>query len=172
MKKLTVFLICAAMCIAMAACGGSGEPVATDANVAFDPVPLTEEEAAVIEMMAEDINHISDADYISSVSEIIYHTDAFEGQVFQLEGILSIDGESMSLYRNLVHGDQTQKLGLPLRYLEKEVPSGAWVRVTGIVASAEVDGQTVSVLDIAAIEGLSEAGQAELEWDGGSTHQH
>lgn len=160
------------MCIAMAACGGSGEPAGTDAIAAFDPVPLTEEEATLIDMMGEDIIPVSDEEYISTVSEIIYHTDAFAGQVFQLEGVLNIDGETMTLYRNLVHGDQTQKLELPLRYLEKEVSSGAWVRITGIVSSAEVDGQTVSVLDIATIEGLAEVGQMDLEWDGGSTHQH
>ena len=159
------------MCFALVACGGS-EPAGTEANAVFDAVPLTEEEAALIEMMGEDIVSVSDEDYIGAVSEIIYHTDAFAGQVVQLEGLLRIDGESMTLYRNLVHGDQVQELGLPLRYLEKEVPTGAWVRVTGIVSAAEVDGQVISVLDIAAIEGLAEVGQFDLEWDGGSTHQH
>ena len=171
MKKLTLFLICAAMCFALVACGGSA-PESTEANAVFEAVPLTEEEAELIELMGEDIVSVSDEDYIGTVSEIIYHTDAFAGQVVQVEGLLRIEGDTLTLYRNLVHGDQVQELGLPLRYLEKEVPTGAWVRVTAIVSAAEVDGQKISVLDIAAIEGLAEVGQSDLEWDGGDTHQH
>lgn len=156
----------------MAACGGSETTDATSAAVEYEAVPLTEEEQELIELMGEDVNVVADADYINTISEIMYHGTEFNGLVFQVEGVLNVEGESVSLYRNLVNGKEIQTLGLPLRYLTKELQDGIWVKVTGIVAEAEVDGQMMSVLDIVAIEGFAEAGQMDLEWDGNSTHQH
>jgi len=167
--KFFTILLCIVLCINLAGCGGAP---ADEPTVSFDSVPLTAEEQEIIEIMGDDINVISDEDYIHMVSELIYHGASLSGQVFQLEGTLAIDGESMVLYRNLVHGSETATLGIPLRYLEKEIQSGAWVKVVGIVSVAEVDGQQMTVLDIAAIEGLAMPGKMDLEWDGGNTHQH
>lgn len=174
MKRILSILLCAALCLSLAACGGNGDAPSSAAGDAavYDPVPLTEEEEGILEAMGSDVQGISDEDYIATVGELLYHTADYAGQVFQLEGVLFADGETASVYRTLENGDQTQTLGLPLRYLEKEIASGAWVRVTGIVAQGEVDGASATVLDVVAIEALSAYGQDTLPWDGASVHQH
>lgn len=126
----------------------------------------------MLELMEPDIVIVNDENYISAVSEILYHPGAFDGAVYQLEGLLTVDGDSVILSRNLVHGDETRTLDVSLRYLEKEIPNGVWARVTCIVASVEADGNAASVLDIVAIETLPQAGRLNLDWDGESTHHH
>lgn len=173
MKKFVLLLLCVAICASMVACGGGNDqPAATETNVIGKEIPLTDEEKEIIELMGDDVLPVSDDEYISVISEIIHHTSQYVGRVYQVEGILTVDGENVTLHRNLVHGKETAVLGLPVRYLTKEIESGSWVRLTAIVAEAEVNGQMMSVLDVVAIEGLAKVGMADMEWDGNSTHQH
>lgn len=169
-KRVISILLCIALCAALAACGGNGEKVAEPAEqYSFAAVPLTDEEQEILTLMGDDITTVSDADYVSTVTEILYHGKSFEGMVYQLEGTLSVDGETAIISRNLVSDKETVVLEMPLRYLKKEISSGTWVRVTGIVAVTD-GGQ--SVLDVVAIEGLAQQGQANMSWDGGEIHQH
>lgn len=173
MKKLISIVLCIVLCTALAACGsntGNGTQQAEAAEkYSFAAVPLTDEEQEILSLMGNDVTVVSDAEYVSTVAEILYHGKSFEGKVFQLEGTLSLDGEATFLCRNLVGDKETVVLQLPLRYLEKEISSGAWVRVTGIVSVTD-DGH--SVLDLVAIEGFAQQGQANISWDGGEIHQH
>lgn len=171
MKRIISILLCVALCAVLAACGGNTEQKTAESaqKYSFEAVPLTDEEKEIVALMGDDINVVSDADYISTVTEILYHGNSFTGMVYQLEGTLTVDGETVALSRNLVSDKETMVLGLPLRYMNKEIGSGAWVRVTGIVAAND-DGQ--SVLDVVAIECLAQQGQANMSWDGGEVHQH
>lgn len=174
-KRMICVFLCGLLCLPLAACGGNAETTSTsagDRQVTYEEVPLTEEEKSILEAMGSDVNIIANEDYRTTVSELIYHTSSFVGTVYQLEGVFSLDGEEASVFRTLVNGEQTQILGLPLRYLEKEIDNGAWIRVTGIVAEGERNGETGTVLDVVAIETLPEYGQANLQWDGSSIHQH
>lgn len=191
-KKVFCLLFSIVMCLSFAACGGTNEsnaevaettavetaPVeATEASAEFEPavyeeVSLTEDEAMILEAMGSDVNVVAEDAYVETVAELIYHTSEYVGTVYQVEGIFSIDGEDMSVYRILENGDEIQNLGLPVRYLEKDIVNNAWVRLTGVVASAEVNGENVTVLDIVAIEALPEYGQTHIQWDGSAVHQH
>ena len=169
-KRVISILLCIALCAALAACGGNAEKAAEPTEqYSFAAVPLTDEEQEIVSLIGDDVIAVSDADYVSTVTEILYHGKSHAGMVFQLEGTLTVDGETAALSRNLVSDKETKVLELPLRYMNKEIGSGAWVRVTGIAAVND-DGQ--SVLDVVAIECLAQQGQANMSWDGGEIHQH
>lgn len=180
-KKVFCALTCLALCLSMAACvqdtpnpSGTGAPSTegTSAPSTNPVVPLTQEEQSILEAMGSDINVVSDDKYIETVAELMNHTSDYEGKVYQLEGCLSAHDEHAQVYRTLVNGSQTMTLGLPLRYLEKDIADGSWIRVTAIVAQGEVDGKSTTVLDVVAIEAPEKVGQVELPWDGGDIHSH
>ncbi len=169
-KKFVCALICLALCMPFAACAEKQTEEPTKAVA--EAVALTEEEQGILEAIGSDIHVVSDEDYIKTVTEMMYHTADYSGQVYQLEGYLSVEEDSIQLYRTLVSEDETMTLGLPLRYLEKDIVDGSWVRLTAIVAQDESGDQPIVVLDVVAIESLAEAGEAELAWDGAEIHQH
>lgn len=171
MKKFLVLLLCIALCASMIACGKNSDSDALKAfneNVVIDEVPLSDEEKELIELIGSDITVVSDEDYISAISELTHHPAEYAGYVFQIEGVLSYEGDQITLYRTLVHGEQTQILGMPVNYLVKDFEDNSWVRLTAIIS--DVDG--VTALDVIAAEGLAEVGSAALAWDGNDTHQH
>lgn len=186
MQKKWKALICAlAMSVCFAACGDdaakqsskptkeAGNETETEAAVDED-VSLTEEEKKIIEEMGDDVQIISEADYPATVTELSYHVGEYDGQVFQLEGIYTtetFEGGYPYVYRVLNNNGEKTNCGLAMEYIEKEIPEGAWVRVTAIVSSAEINGVSSTVLQVVAIETLSNAGNAELTWDG-SEHGH
>lgn len=167
-KKFVCFIICLALCMPITACAEKE----TKASVPAEAVALTEEEQGILEAIGSDIHVVAGEDYITAIAEMMYHTAEYAGQVYQLEGVLSVKEDSVQLYRTLVSKDETMVLGLPLRYLEKDIADGSWVRVTAIVAQDDSGEEPVAVLDVVAIESLAEAGQAELAWDGSEIHQH
>ena len=174
-KKIICAVICLALCMPFTACADKetdpSEPAAST-GTAYEAVALTQEEQDILDAMGSDVHVVSDETYIETVTEMMYHPSEFVGQVYQLEGFLAIDEDSIQLYRTLVSESETMTLGLPLRYLEKDIADASWVRVTAIVAQDDTGDQPFTVLDIATIESLAEAGQAELTWDGADLHQH
>lgn len=170
MKKLIAILLTFAAIFALTACGNkAAQPETTAAAAAAGTIPLTQEETELLEAMGTDVQVIVESDYINMVPELLYHGSEFAGQVFQLEGCLRKDGESAVIYRNLVHNGEKTELGLPVRYLEKEIPDGSWVRFTGI-AAVDDDGNTV--LDTVAAEVPEQSGKVDMDWAGGELHQH
>ena len=173
LKRIFCACLCILLCLSAAGCCNRVTAEAADGkHPAYEAVPLTDEEKEILELMGSDVNVIAEEDYISMVAELIYHTDSFIGQVFQLEGVFTSDEEGMTVSRNLVNGEQTLVLGLPLQYLHKELVSGSWIRVTGIVSDVEVDGQCTTVLDVVAVEALEAFGNDSLPWDGSPIHHH
>ena len=179
LKRITPFLcgVLAALClVGCTARGNNGDTSAGGSKTAAGTaIPLTEEETDILEAMGEDVQTISDADYASTVFELQAHVGEFAGQVFQLEGVYSADGlddsDAPFVYRTLVHDGSETKLGLPLRYLEKELTDGSWIRVTAIIGTEDYNGESRTVLEVVAVEAPAEAGQTQLDWDGVG-HQH
>lgn len=135
-------------------------------------IPLEETEKELLEKVEEDIHKVKDDAYIQTLIELIGHTDNYAGQLYQLEGIYTTEGETAYITRTLVNGEETMELGLPLNYLNKDILVGTWIKVTGIVNSGEVNGEPCTVLEVVAVEAPSKVGLKELEWDGTLEHQH
>lgn len=174
-KKFFCVFLCVVFCLSLVACGEKADDTPKsdgDIKEVHEEIPLTEEEKGILEAMGSDVNVIPDEEYIETISEMRYHTADYIGRVYQVEGIFASDDEGISVYRKLINGDETETLGISLRYLEKEIPDGAWIRITGIVAEDEADDESAAVLDVVAIEALAEYGQADLQWNGFYEHQH
>lgn len=165
MKRITLILCCALLLVLFAGCGAAKA----------EPIALTQEETGILQQMGDDINVVAEADYPATVMELQAHPDVFSGQVYQLEGVYTtanVNGvETPFVYRTLVHDGEKSTCGLPLKYLEKELPQNAWIRVTAIINTGEFDGTDYTVMEVVAVEALAQAGQAELAWDGVG-HQH
>lgn len=165
LKRIIAVICSVLLALAIAGCG-SGDA---------DSVSLTKEESKVLEAMGDDVNVIADEDYAGIVVELQAHPDNFAGQVYQLEGVyttVSINGaDTPFVYRTLVHDGEETVCGLPMKYLEKELSDGAWIRVTAIIGAEDYGGEVCTVMEVVAVEVPDEAGQPQLEWDGVG-HQH
>lgn len=166
MKRLTAILLCIALAVCLTACGqskpaettaGGSESAATSAPQG--PVAMTEEEKDLVAALKEDTTTLTDTDYAAQVTDILANTADQTGKVYELEGVLGIDGETKTVYRTLVKGGEKTVLALPLRYADKDIGAGAWVHVVGVIAA---DDSGASVLDVVAMESLAKAGNAEL----------
>ena len=172
-KTLALILAALAVLLCFAACGKSqtgetaGQAPASSAHQG--PVAMTDEEKDLVSALKDDTTTLTDDDYITQVAEILYHTADQTGKVYELEGVLGVDGENKTVYRTLVNGSEKTTLALPLRYADKDIAAGAWIHVVGVVAA---DDSGASVLDVVAMESLAKAGNAELSWAGGELHQH
>jgi len=168
MKKNILTILFAALLL-LTSCSNDPDP-----SQAVETIPLSSEEIELLDAIGDDLVVISETDYANMVTEIIYHSDTYVGQVIQIEGIYSSsmnDDSIPYIYRTLTNNGSETICGLPLVYLEKEFPEEAWIRVSGIVNNGEINGASATVLEVVAIESLSEDGQKILEWTG-STHNH
>lgn len=157
--------VCACIFLASAGCGKTAKPIT-----------LTDREQNILDQMGDDVHPVSDGVWAETISELQAHCEEFTGEVYQLEGIfrasMTINGvDTPYVYRTLVNGGEKTETGMPLAYQIKEVPDGAWVRVTAIINGADYGGETLTTLEVVAIETMAEAGAAELTWDGPS-HNH
>lgn len=163
--KLKRFTAAVCACFLLAALTGCGkEAVQTE-------VPLTDREQNILDQMGDDVHPVDDGAWGETVSELQAHCDEFTGEVYQLEGIfrasMTINGvDTPYVYRTMVNGGEKTELGMPLKYLTKELADGAWVRVTAIINGSEYGDETLTTLEVVAIETLAEAGTAELTWSG------
>lgn len=135
-------------------------------------VPLSKDEEELIEMVEDDMNIVTDDSYVDTVGELLYHTDQFSGQIYQLEGVYSVEEDQAYLSRTLINGEEKTICSIPLKYLQKDIEPNSWIRVTGIINQGEVDGENKTVLEVVAIEALAKQGKAELSWNGSFEHQH
>ena len=160
-KKILLLLIAAIMSMSLVACGGEETLVA-----------LGDDEKDILEQMEEDINVVTDDTYVEVMGELLGHVGQYNGQVYQLEGVYTVEGDTVSVSRTLVNGEEKTTCGLPMQYQTKDIENGSWIRVTGVINSVEVEGENITVLDIVAIEALAQTGEAELEWEGEFQHHH
>lgn len=137
------------------------------------PATLSEEDKSLLEAMGPDIVVLDDETFAVNVTELIHHVGAFNGFVYQLEGVYTaeLDEEGNPyVYRTLVNGDESTVAALPLVYLTKDIAEGSWIRVTAIIGTAEINGVESTVLEVVTIEN-DDPGAAELAWSG-SEHAH
>lgn len=129
----------------------------------YKTITLTQEEAAVLQAMGADIHVVDNNSFEDTVSAISEHPDDYVGQVYQFEGIFSmqdVHGESAPyLMYSDVENDKMNVVGLPLLYLEKDVDENAAIRVTAIVGVQNHDGHSHAVLEVVAVESVNVDGK-------------
>lgn len=130
------------------------------------PKPILDADATdeeLLELVDEDIHVVTDDDYIETINDIKKNTDKYSGQLYQIEGTwVEKDGTSY-ISRTVVDGEDKKELSLPLVYMNKDLEEGAWIKVTGVINTGEVDKKTVAVLEAVVVEPLETQGQAELQ---------
>ncbi len=155
-KKVIIFTIISI--IAMLCCGCRSTTYDTDPITSHDVITLTNEESEIIEAMGNDIQKVSADDYHTVVSAINSHLHDYVGKVYQIDGnytIQDMHGENSPYIVNIVKNDSQEKIiGLPLRYLEKEISEGTAIRVTAIIGEESHDGHAHAVLEVVAIESV------------------
>ena len=181
-KQIALALCMVLLIVLIAGCNsGRTEPIPlTESPLVSEKepvarIPLTAEEESILEIMGDDVNRISEEDYSHAIFELQAHPDSFSGQVYQLEGIYSsafnMNGqETPFVYRALVHNGEESVCGLPLKYMEKEIPDNTWIRVTAIIGTETFGDGEGTVLEVVAVETMDSVGQSPLEWDGVGHH--
>ncbi len=151
----------------------SGQENDADVDGNLDPDTVTDSEQETIDLLAEDTTVVTDETYGEIISEAANHPDVFGGQVIQVEGLFTVthDGDTPYICRTMVNGEEETFCGLPLVYLNKQFQEGDWIKVTGVINAHEINGVSVSALEIVAVQRLEKAGQAVLPWSGPS-HEH
>lgn len=167
MKKILLSILFVVL-LTMSACNNNPD------KIPVETIPLNQDEISLLDAIGSDLEIIPESEYADIVTEMIHHTNSYTGKVVQIEGVFSsnLNGDSVPyVYRTLTNKSVKTICGLPLVYLTKEIPDDAWIRVSGIINSGDVNGTSVTVLEVIAIESLSESGQKTLKWTG-STHNH
>lgn len=165
--------VSAMLCFSMAACSKKDDKKKSEKTTTNTyKVSLNEDEEELLDAVNDDIHVVTDDDYIDTLVELISHTDTFSGQIYQIEGTFTNDGDVPYVSRELVSDGDKAVLGLPLMYLTKDMGMSTWVRVTGIINEGEVGGESQTVLEVIAIESIPETGQAQLPWEGNFEHHH
>lgn len=129
----------------------------------YETITLTQEEEDVLQAMKADIHVVDSNSFADTVAAIAEHTADYTGQVYQLEGVYSLQdvhGESTPyLMQNNAADEKVNAVGLPLLYLEKDVEENAPIRVTAIVGAQDHDGHSHAVLEVVAVESVPADGQ-------------
>lgn len=156
MKKIliiTILLLVAFLCI-----GCNPTPKGDDIDRDDTSITLSQDEIDILEAIRADINVVDSDDYVAVLTSIIAHTHDYIGQVYQIEGNYSLQDvhgeETPYISKNVTIDGEERILGLPLRYLEKEVAENMSIRVTAIVNQEDHDGHSHAVLEVIAIESV------------------
>lgn len=166
-KKFLKIILSVSICISVAACGSvqpqnisSGETETLDEKTTDgtetqgeNQKPLLDADASdeeLLEVLKDDIHIVSNDAYEETVAELMEHTDAHSGQLYQLEGIYMADNQDAYL-TSLAGGGENR---LPLKYLTADIEDGEPIRVTGIVNQDEKDGKMVAALEVIVTEPL------------------
>lgn len=126
--------------------------------------PLLDEDATdeeLLEVLKDDVNVVTDDNYVETVTALKEHTEEYAGKIYQLEGIYRADGDMPCVFRILTGEEDGTELGVPLKYVVSDPKDGDWIRVTGVVEKGESEDEPV-VLEVVVLEVLDEQGQAEL----------
>ena len=178
-RKFLNFIPCVFLALSLAACSSTNtQTQSTPSNNDVDtqaPVENSENSSQeamlgpdatdqeLLDLLSDDLHVVMDDDYIKMVSAITENTDEYAGQIYQIEGSYTVNNGTPYLTRTIVDGEGKTPMGLPLKYLPGEPEEGSWVRITGVVNTGEVNGETVAVLEVAVSEILEEQGQVEIQ---------
>ena len=160
-KILTFFLGILLGCTLIACNGAKDENPANDSQTedssqeADSKKPLLDADATdeeLLEAIEEDINAVMPERYDAIVTQMKEDVQPFSGQLYQLEGFYTEEDDT-SYITNSVEGDETGNR-LPLLYAPETPEEGTHIRVTGVVNEGEVNGETVTVLEVVVLEPL------------------
>ncbi len=120
-----------------------------------DEEPLLSADATdqeLLDALGENIHVITEDDYLSTVSELIEHTGEYSGNIYQLEGIFTKEGDDPYISRTFPKDGHSSSVRLPLKYLPKEPEENTPIRVTGIIIEGQIGGKAVTVLEVHVLE--------------------
>lgn len=130
---------------------------------------LTSREIELLKAVEKDIQVVYEPEFVSTVTTLQSHAHDYEGQIFQLEGVYSTKyghGDIPCVYRSVMNEGREYIYTMLITGFSKEIADGSWIRVTGILNSkADDHGHSNVVLDVLAIEILSQEGNPLIEAD-------
>ena len=177
LRKLVICALCACLGFSLHACSNSSQKPADDTQKPQEaqdsrgeaddtqPKPLLDSDATdeeLLEVLGDEINVVTDEDYVEMVTEFQEHTEKYEGKIYQLEGFYTTENGTPCIARTVVDGSQKASSSMPLKYLPQEPEEDAWILVTGIVNESELNGKAMPLLEVIVAETLDEQGKAEL----------
>lgn len=156
-RRLLILFCIGCLLLSTAACGKKEDGEFT----------LSDEDIALLEKVKDDINVVSDENYVETINAFHTNSATLAGSLYQIEGLISykdIDGEETAfLYRNHTEGAETSELGVALRYLPEKIKEGDWVKITGILTAVGHDDHQHTYLDVVTIETPKEHGSETIK---------
>lgn len=149
-------------------------PVSTDAPVATpqdsllpgeDAGPpqkvfgLNEWEQTAMETLGPKATEITDETFASTINGFLEDPSSCDGQIYILEGVYTVEDDVPYISRTMPDGSPCR---LPLKYLEKAVEEGAWIRLMGIFSFDTLRDETCCLIQTVTVEGLETPGQVQL----------
>lgn len=138
----------------------SGSNTTSDSSTS--DLSITEDEQELLDLVQDDINVVTDDTFVSTIDGIYHNLEDYQGKIYEIEGVYASGDSTPYLYRTIVSNDNEVTLSIPLQYLQKEIPDNSWTKIYGIVSTAEIDGETVPVLEVVAAEVTGEQGNDTL----------
>ncbi len=129
---------------------GSGSNA--DSGEAGNKEPVLEAGASdeeLLEVLKDDIHVVSDAEFHDIATGILERTAEYTGKIYQLEGVLKMDGATLCL----AHDTEDDAPLLPLKYLKSNFKEGDTVRITGI-ANQDTESDSTAVLEVIVAQAL------------------
>lgn len=103
----------------------------------------------LLEVLKDDIHVVTEEEFHDTATGILERTAEYTGQIYQLEGVLKMDGTALCL----AHDAEEDSPLLPLKYLKPDFKEGDKVRITGI-ASQDTESDDAAVLEVVVAEAL------------------
>ena len=97
----------------------------------------------LLEVLKDDIHVVTEEEFHDTATGILERTAEYTGQIYQLEGVLKMDGTALCL----AHDAEEDSPLLPLKYLKPDFKEGDKVRITGI-ASQDTESDDAAVLEV------------------------
>lgn len=169
LRKMISCFVCACLFFSTAACSGSNLKKSAEGSAGLQPdtvsaegkegssqpEPLLDADATdgeLLEALGDEVHVVTDEDYIKMVKEFQEHTEAYAGQIYQLEGAFATQNGAPCIARTVVDGNEKTTSSMPLKYLTQELEEGTWIRVTGIVNEGEIEGKSMPLLEAIVVE--------------------
>lgn len=114
----------------------------------------TDEE--LLGVLGDDVHIVTDDAFEETVAAFSEHIEEYAGQLYQLEGIYTVDGENPYITKAVGDGGNGSESRLLLKYMTKDPEEGARIRVTGVINPDDTNGDPVTALEVVVIELLDE----------------
>ena len=165
-KKIIALFLCVLLSFSLVSCS-SRNPQETPEGTTEEtesPEPLLGSDATdedLLELLGDDVYVVTEDKYMETLKDIKENTGKYAGQIYQMEGFFTKDGENPYLGASADGGKAEDSL--PLAYMTQEPAEGSRVQITGIVNQGEVNEETVAVLEVLVVENLEELKEAGIQ---------